>query len=91
MNDITVESNPAPSKLVELGIYAWPIWEKPPSHFPWYYEDKETAYILEGEVIVTCDNGESVHIKAGDLVTFAAGLSCHWDIKQDLRKHYRFG
>ncbi|MTI63836.1 cupin domain-containing protein [Methylophaga sp.] len=92
MKAIQVEHQPDQSRLTELGVYAWPIWEKAASEFPWHYDEKETAYILEGEVIVTADDGsESVEIKAGDLVIFAAGLSCRWQIKQDLRKHYQFG
>lgn len=92
MSAITVEHAPDQQKLTNMGIYSWPIWEKEVSRFPWQYDEKETAYLLAGEVVVTPDNGEApVTIKAGDLVTFAAGLSCHWDIKQDLRKHYQFG
>lgn len=92
MTAITVEHHPTQERLTELGVYAWPIWEKQASEFPWFYDEKETAYILEGEVVVTADDGtESVQLQAGDLVTFAAGLACHWHIKQDLRKHYQFG
>mgnify|MGYP000442279139 CR=1 FL=1 len=92
MTAITVEHNPKQTTLTELGVYAWPIWEKEASEFPWHYDDKETAYILEGEVIVTAaDGSESAVIKAGDLVTFAAGLSCRWQIKHAIRKHYKFG
>ena len=92
MKAITIEHQPAQARLTQLGVYAWPIWEKEVSTFPWQYDEKETAYILEGEVVVSSEDGsESVEIKAGDLVTFAAGLRCHWHIKQDLRKHYQFG
>lgn len=92
MKAITVEHQPDQSRLSELGVYAWPIWEKQRSDFAWHYDEKETAYILEGEVVVSAADGQEVeHIKAGDLVTFEAGLSCHWEIKQDLRKHYQFG
>jgi hypothetical protein len=92
MTSITVEHSPDPARLTELGVYAWPIWEKEASEFPWFYDEKETAYILQGEVVVSAaDGSESAVIKAGDLVTFAAGFSCHWHIKQDLRKHYQFG
>jgi len=92
MTLITVEHQPQQSRLTELGVYAWPIWEKEKSEFPWHYDEKETAYILDGEVVVTsADGNEVVHIQAGDLVTFSAGLSCRWEIKQDLRKHYQFG
>ncbi len=92
MKAITVEHQPDQSRLTELGVYAWPVWEKEASTFPWHYDEKETAYILEGEVTVTSDDGQEIaHIQAGDLVIFAAGLSCRWEIKQDLRKHYQFG
>ncbi len=89
---ITYERNPSPAKLDVMGVYDWPIWSKEVSTFPWTYEQKETCYILEGEVIVTPDDGgEPAHLQAGDLVTFASGLSCTWDIRQAIQKHYDFG
>jgi uncharacterized cupin superfamily protein len=92
MDKILVEHNPSPAKLEVMGVYDWPIWEKEVSTFPWTYDAKETCYLLEGEVIVTPDGGgEPVHIRAGDLVTFPAGLSCSWQILSPVRKHYNFG
>lgn len=92
MKAITIERQPDQERLTELGVYAWPVWEKEASAFPWHYAEKETAYILEGEVIVSTEDGsESIEIKAGDLVSFEAGLRCHWHIKKALRKHYQFG
>jgi uncharacterized cupin superfamily protein len=35
--------------------------------------------------------GEPVRFGAGDLVVFAAGLSCTWEVHAPVRKHYRFG
>ncbi|MEQ1766872.1 MAG: cupin domain-containing protein, partial [Methylotenera sp.] len=50
------------------------------------------AYILEGEVTITPNDGSAaVSFQAGDLVTFPAGLSCTWNIKKALRKHYQLG
>jgi uncharacterized cupin superfamily protein len=91
MHDILVEHNPSPAKLDVIGVYDWPIWEKEVSRFPWTYDQKETCYILEGEVIVTPAGGQPVKIVEGDLVNFPAGLSCTWDIRAPIRKHYRFG
>lgn len=88
--NIEVISNPSEITLSELDVNNWPIWEKEISSFPWTYDAKEVCYILEGEVTVTPADGESVLIKAGDLVTFPQGMSCHWDITQDIRKHYQF-
>jgi len=91
MYDIIVEKTPPESRLNELGVFGWPIWEKEESEFPWHYDETETCYLLEGEVTVTPDGGEPVRIGADDLVTFPAGLSCTWNITGAVRKHYRFG
>ena len=81
-----------PSNLIaELGIKQWPIWSCEASTFSWTYDDKETCLILEGNVTVTPDDGEPVDFSAGDLVIFPAGLSCTWQVKQAVRKHYKFG
>jgi uncharacterized cupin superfamily protein len=91
MNPILVEHNPSPAKLDVVGVYDWPIWTKEVSVFPWTYDRRETCYFLEGEVIVTPDGGAPVALKRGDLVTFPAGMSCTWDIRSPVRKHYDFG
>ncbi len=90
MSRIKVERQPDPSRLRELGVSRWPIWTKEASVFPWTYDSLETCYFLEGEVTVTCEDGETVNVGRGDLVTFPAGMSCTWKITKDVRKHYRF-
>lgn len=91
MNSILIEHHPTPAKLEAMGVYDWPIWTKEVSTFPWTYDSAETCYILEGAVTVTPEGGEPVAIQRGDLVTFAAGLSCTWEISQAIKKHYAFG
>lgn len=91
MDTIVWERKPSPAKLDVLGVDDWPIWEKEVSTFDWTYDDKETCYIIEGEVVVTPQGGEPVTLRKGDLVTFPAGLSCTWDIKSPIRKHYELG
>ncbi len=91
MEQITVEHNPAPAKLEVLGVHSWPLWEKEISTFPWTYTEQERCYLLHGEVVVTPDNGQPVTLRKGDYVIFAAGLSCTWEIKQAVKKHYLFG
>lgn len=87
---ILVERNPSPAKLDVMGVYDWPIWEKEVSTFPWKYDRQETCYLLEGDVTVTPDDGESVQIQRGDLVTFPAGMTCTWEIREAVKKHYDF-
>jgi len=90
MNDIKIEKNISAERLDELGVSTWGIWSKEASSFPWTYDSAETCYFLEGDVVVTPDGGEPVAMGAGDLVTFPAGMRCTWDIREDVRKHYRF-
>ena len=90
MDKILIEHNPSEAKLDVMGIYNWPIWKKEVSTFPWTYDQQETCYILQGKVIVTPDGGEPVEIVRGDLVTFPKGMSCSWEIREDIKKHYNF-
>ncbi len=91
MNAIVIKKNPDPATLEQLGATSWPIWEKEISEFPWHYDERETCYLLAGDVTVTPAAGPAVRFGAGDLVTFPAGLSCTWKVHQPVRKHYRFG
>ena len=91
MSSIIVEHNPDAARLGQLGVSSWSTWSKEVSVFPWTYSDREIAYVLEGEVLVTPKGGEPVSFGKGDLVTFPAGMSCTWDVRKALRKHYQFG
>ena len=50
MSQITIEHNPSEERLKELGVARWSIWEKEVSKFPIDFDEKETAYVLEGEM-----------------------------------------
>lgn len=91
MAGIRIDRNPSDEKLKSTGVFRWPIWTKEASEFPWHYDEEETCYFLEGDVVVTPDKGEPVHIGKGDLVTFPKGMSCTWKINKAVRKHYKFG
>lgn len=91
MSKIIVEKNPSEERLDSLAIKSCPTWSKEPSTFPWNYAEREIAYILEGEVTVTPDDGEPISFGKGDLVTFEEGLSCTWHVKKAFKKHYHFG
>ena len=78
------------SKGLGLDIGSWSRWECEPSTFDWYYSDTETAYVFEGDVIVTAGE-EEVHITGGVLVRFPAGLECKWEVREKISKVYTFG
>jgi len=89
MEQIRVEKL-SEKKLKEMGVFSWPVWEKEISRFEWHYDDTEMCYILEGKVSVETKDGKNVNFGPGDFVTFPKGLSCVWDIRNPVRKHYNF-
>ncbi len=74
-------------ELEELGVENWPVWEHDEDKFEWFYDKTEQCYIVEGEATIVSEF-ESITIKAGDFVTFPAGLECIWDIDSAIKKHY---
>ncbi len=80
---------PTPEEIAKTSD--WGTWSKETSEFPWFYEEPETCFILEGEASATDDKGNSIHFKAGDMVKFEQGISCTWKIKKNIKKRYLFG
>ena len=66
-----------------------PVWACGVSEFDWYYDSEETSLIIEGEVIVSYGL-KSVSFSGGDYVVFPKGLSCFWQVKKPIKKHYKF-
>jgi len=66
-----------------------PIWTCGISEFDWYYDSEETCLIIEGEVTVKYELKE-VAFSKGDYVVFPKGLSCCWQVKKPVKKHYVF-
>jgi uncharacterized cupin superfamily protein len=87
--DIKVEKI-NPDELTKRGIKDWPIWEKEVSRFNWHYDSIEECYLLEGKVTVESKDGKKVNFGKGDFVTFPKGLSCVWEVREPVRKHYNF-
>jgi uncharacterized cupin superfamily protein len=87
--EIKVEK-PSEQMLKDRKVRSWSIWEKEVSRFDWHYDETEECYLLEGRVIVETKDGKRVEMQKGDFVTFPKGLSCIWDIKEPVRKHYNF-
>ena len=78
-----------PEELESRNVFSWPVWEKEVSRFNWHYDTEEQCYLLEGKVVVESEDGrEKVEFGKGDFVTFPSSLSCVWDIKEPVKKHY---
>ena len=89
VHTISIEKNPAQSRLTALNVTKWSTWQKEISVFPWTFLEQEIAYILEGECVITPANGKPITFGKGDLVTFPAGMTASWEVKKALHKHYK--
>ena len=89
MANITV-TTPSEHALAELGVKEWPVWTCEPSSFDWHYDQKETCYVVEGEVTVRAGD-EEVSFGPGDLGVFPEGLDCKWEVRSPVKKHYKLG
>jgi len=87
--DIRVEKLTG-EEIKKRGVLSWPIWTKEVSRFDWHYDSVEECYVLNGKVVVETKDGNKVSLGKGDFVTFPKGLSCVWDIKEAVKKHYNF-
>ncbi|MGV9200476.1 MAG: cupin domain-containing protein [Promethearchaeia archaeon] len=85
------KKKPTEKELEKLDVESWGTWEKQVSEFPWSYSETETCYVLEGEVEVEGEDGETLEFKKGDLVQFPKGLKCTWKVKKPIRKYYKMG
>jgi uncharacterized cupin superfamily protein len=47
-------------------------------------------YGLDDVSYVVDAGGEPMEIDAGDMATFPAGMSCTWDVRAPINKHYKF-
>ena len=77
-------------ELEKKDVFSWPVWRKEVSNFDWHYDSVEECYLLEGSVVIETENKEKVEFGKGDFVVFPKGLSCKWNIKAAVKKHYKF-
>lgn len=87
---ILKSSHPDAGFLETRGVLNRPIWSKAVPRFCWHYESSETCYFPEGEVLVTPDGGTPPRRGVKAIGDVFAGRSCIREIRQAVRKHYRF-
>ena len=91
VQEIEVISQPDQAFLEKKGVFGWGTWGCGVSKFPWTYSENESCYLLAGKVTVTPDGGgRPVTFGKGDFVTFPAGMSCTWDVTEEVKKHFMF-
>jgi uncharacterized protein len=64
------------------------IFEGQPSRFRYTFETDETILVIEGQVTIELDEGESVALESGDIASFPRGAQATWNITQPLREFF---
>ncbi len=65
------------------------VWEcEPNKHLMQSSPYDEFVYLLQGEVDITDDQGNTDSYVAGDSFVMPRGCSCTWDVKKAVRKLY---
>ena len=78
-------------EIQEKGIRSWSTWSCDKSDFPWEYSERETCYIIEGQVDVEIVMVYTVSFCVRDCGSFDQGGSCTWHVHQGIYKHFAFG
>jgi uncharacterized cupin superfamily protein len=62
------------------------VWACSAGRFRWHFELEETVLILEGEVIVTDDQGRTQRLTPGTVAYFPTDSWWVWDVPEHVRK-----
>lgn len=64
------------------------VWDCTAGKFTWDYTWDEFIMILDGEVVLKPEGGESFTLRAGDFFHFPVGLKLHWHVPKYVRKTF---
>ena len=68
-------------KLVSSGL-----WSCSAGKFNWIFGWDEFVHVLEGEVSITEEGGETYTLRAGDFAHFPLGLKTEWNVPKFVKK-----
>jgi uncharacterized cupin superfamily protein len=76
------------AKLTESadGLLSTHVWDCTAGRFHWYFGVDEVVHILDGEVHVTDDRGETVVLRTGDVGHFPLHSHSVWEVPEYVRK-----
>lgn len=64
------------------------LWWVKPATFKWLFFGHETFHVLEGRATITIDDGTSVEVKAGDIISFPMNTPSVWEVHETLKKMF---
>ena len=70
------------------GVLYTGLWTHAPADLPYVFPGDETFHVLEGEVTIDVEGGDSVTLRPGDIASFTKGQSSTWHITQPFKKFF---
>jgi len=64
------------------------LWRAEPMSFPYPFANDETIHVLEGQLEVKLEDGETLNLGPGDLVSFTKGTNSTWTVKTPFKKFF---
>ena len=89
-----LEGDPVPRvhwlKKNEKGdpTYLAGLWHVQPAKFRWLFFGNETFHVLEGRATITTDDGTSVEVRPGDIISFPIDTPSVWEVHEALKKFF---
>ena len=68
--------------------YLTGLWLVQPARFRWLFFGNETFHVLEGSATITTDDGTSVLVKPGDIISFPMNTPSVWEVHETLKKMF---
>lgn len=64
------------------------LWRCEPMTFNYEFPGDETFHILQGNLHIELDDGGSVDVKEGDIISFAKGIKSKWTVESSFKKFF---
>jgi uncharacterized cupin superfamily protein len=70
------------------GVLYTGLWTHEPGELPYVFPGDETFHVLEGEVTIQVEDGDSVTLRPGDIASFTKGQVSTWRIAKPFKKFF---
>jgi len=70
------------------GVLYAGLWMHSHADFQYVFPGDETFHVLEGEVTIDVEGGESVTLRPGDIASYAKGQVSTWHVREPFKKFF---
>lgn len=64
------------------------LWRCQPMTFDYEFPGDEIFHIIEGSLFIELEDGKSISVQAGDIISFNKGVKSTWTIQSPFKKFF---